>query len=210
MTAAPQPARRPVAGIVLAGGRASRFGRDKLAEPVDGHPLLHHALEALASLVEEIVLVVQPDGEPPALPVLPAGVRLRLVRDPEPFGGPLVALGAALETVHQPYALFAGGDMPSLQPGVLAMMLDALDERQADVVVLEGPGPMQTIPAAIRVDTARTAARLGIGEGSRALRALYDRVLVVALPEAAWRALDPSGATLRDIDTPGDLPGSDA
>ena len=29
-----------VTGLVLAGGRSSRFGRDKLAEPIDGRPLL--------------------------------------------------------------------------------------------------------------------------------------------------------------------------
>ena len=36
-----------VAAIVLAGGRSSRFGRDKLAEPVDGRPLLDHAIDAV-------------------------------------------------------------------------------------------------------------------------------------------------------------------
>ncbi|MGH2474787.1 MAG: NTP transferase domain-containing protein, partial [Candidatus Limnocylindrales bacterium] len=29
-----------IGAIVLAGGRSSRFGRDKLAEPMDGRPLL--------------------------------------------------------------------------------------------------------------------------------------------------------------------------
>jgi hypothetical protein len=28
-----------------------------------------------------------------------------------------------------------------------------------------------------------------------------------AVPSAAWRAIDPEGRTLRDIDTPGDLSG---
>ena len=47
MTAAPLPA---VSAIVLAGGASTRFGRDKLAEPVDGRPLLHHAAEAVAAV----------------------------------------------------------------------------------------------------------------------------------------------------------------
>ena len=39
-----------VTGLVLAGGRSSRFGRDKLAEPIDGRPLLWHAIDAVRPL----------------------------------------------------------------------------------------------------------------------------------------------------------------
>ena len=206
MTGPANPIRQPVAGIVLAGGRASRFGRDKLVEPVDGRPLLHHALVALAPAVAELILVIRPHGAPPRLPpetVLP--VPVRLVRDPEPFGGPLIALAAALETVTQPVAIFAAGDMPALQAAVLGAMLAALDDIDVDVVILAGAGPVQTMPAALRVEPARAAARDALAGGSRALRALHDRLRVAVLPEAAWRALDPTGATLRDVDTPADL-----
>jgi len=37
-----------VAGVLLAAGGASRFGRQKLAEPFEGVPLMWHALDALA------------------------------------------------------------------------------------------------------------------------------------------------------------------
>lgn len=209
MTGPSNPVHPPVAGIVLAGGRASRFGRDKLVEPVDGRPLLHHALIALAPAVDELVLVIRPHGAPPRLPaegVLP--VPVRLVRDPEPFGGPLIALAAALETVTQPVALFAAGDMPALQAAVLHAMVAALDEHDADLVILAGPGPVQTIPAALRVQPARAAARDAVASGSRALRGLHDRLRVAVLSESAWRALDPAGATLHDVDTLADLSGS--
>jgi molybdopterin-guanine dinucleotide biosynthesis protein A len=199
--------RSAVAGIVLAGGQASRFGRDKLAEPVDGRPLLHHALEALGSMASEILVVISPAG---AIPSLPGGrdqPPVRLVRDPELYGGPLVALAAALEVVSAPVALLVGGDMPALQPTVLAAMVDALRERDADVVLLDGPGPVQSMPAAMRTAAAQSAARDVLGEGGRALRALYDRLRLVAIPLAEWTRLDPGQRTLRDVDTPDDLPG---
>jgi molybdopterin-guanine dinucleotide biosynthesis protein A len=199
-----------VAGIVLAGGRASRFGRDKLVEPLDGRPLLHHALAALAPAVDELIVVIRPHGAPPRLPadgVLP--VPVRLVRDPEPFGGPLVALAAALQTVVQPVAIFAAGDMPALQPVVLEAMVAALDLHDADLVILAGPGAVQTMPSALRVAPALAAARDALASGARALRGLHDRLRVTSLPETAWRVLDPAGATLRDIDTIADLAGQD-
>ena len=43
-----------VAGVVLAGGRSTRFGRDKLAEPYRGMPLLHHAVLASGRGVSEV------------------------------------------------------------------------------------------------------------------------------------------------------------
>jgi len=205
------PALPAAAGIVLAGGRASRFGRDKLVEPLDGRPLLHHALLALAPVVSEILVVVSPEGDLPALPgASELGVPVRVVRDPQAFGGPLVALGAALESVMDPVVLLAGGDMPALQPAVLGAMLRALEQTSVDLVILAGPGPVQTLPAALRVGPARRAARELVAGGSKALRALYDRLETAVLPESDWRSLDPEGATLRDVDTPADLPGNPA
>ncbi len=111
-----------VTGIVLAGGRSSRFGADKLSIELDGRPLLHHALAAVASVASTIVLVVAPG----TTPVVPSdlGARLRIVHDPESFGGPLVGLVAALGTVESSAVLVVGGDMPRLVPGVLRRLLD--------------------------------------------------------------------------------------
>ena len=69
---------------MLAGGRSSRFGRDKLAEPMaDGRSLLHHAIAAVDALGSgiDVVVVAAPGIDPP----LPAGVRL--AHDPVAFGG---------------------------------------------------------------------------------------------------------------------------
>ena len=49
-----------IGAIVLAGGRSSRFGRDKLAEIVDGRPLLDHAIDAVRAVATDIVVVVAP------------------------------------------------------------------------------------------------------------------------------------------------------
>jgi hypothetical protein len=44
--------------------------------------------------------------------------------------------------------------------------------------------------------------------GERRLRALLAQLdSVVAIDPATWRADDPTGETLRDVDVPSDLPG---
>jgi molybdopterin-guanine dinucleotide biosynthesis protein A len=192
--------------IVLAGGRSARFGRDKLAEPVAGRPLLDHAILAVARVASEVLVLVPPVGEVGRLPRPDSAVRVAVIRDPEPFGGPLVALLAGLERASEPFALVVGGDMPAMSPDVLAALLRALDASEADAVVLTFRGRRQTLPAALRVGVATQAARRLLSDGMRSLHALLGAVRTRELTEGEWRPLDPNAATLRDVDVPGDLP----
>ena len=45
-----------VCGLVLAGGKARRFGQDKRFALLGGKPLIHHAIEALRGQVDELAL----------------------------------------------------------------------------------------------------------------------------------------------------------
>jgi molybdopterin-guanine dinucleotide biosynthesis protein A len=191
--------------IVLAGGRSTRFGRDKLAELVDGRPLLDHAILAVSRVAREVLVLVPPVGDRLLARPPDAGVRVVTVRDPEPFGGPLVAVLAGLERASEPFALVVGGDMPRLSPDVLAALLRALDASEADAVVLAFRGRRQTLPAALRVGAATQAARRLLSDGMRSLHALLGAVRTRELSEGEWRPLDPRAATLRDVDLPGDL-----
>jgi molybdenum cofactor guanylyltransferase len=196
-------------GLVLAGGRSSRFGRNKLAEPLDGRPLLEHAVAAIGSVAREVIVLLPPVGEPPQLPrsVGAEKIPVRLARDPEPFGGPLVALLAGLERSREPFALVAAGDMPGLAEPVLAALLRALDASEdVDAAVLEFRGRRQPLPAALRVGSATMAAHRLLGEGERSIHALLRALRTRELSEVEWRSLDPTAATLRDVDLPGDLP----
>lgn len=197
-------------GLVLAGGRSSRFGRNKLAEPLDGKPLLAHAVTAVGSVAREVIVLLPPVGDPPPLPrsVGAGKIPVRIARDPEPFGGPLVALLAGLERTREPFALVVAGDMPGLSGAVLAALLRALDASEdVDAAVLAFRGRRQPLPAALRVGAATTAAQRLLGEGERSLHALLRALRTRELVEGEWRPLDPTASTLRDVDVPGDLPG---
>ena len=56
---------RRVTGVVLAGGRSSRFGRDKLAERLDGRTLLTNAIDGVTPASTEILVIAAPDAIPP-------------------------------------------------------------------------------------------------------------------------------------------------
>jgi len=191
-----------VTGIVLAGGRSSRFGSDKLAADLDGRPLLHHAIEAVAAVAPEVIVVAAPGVEPP-IPVA-LGTRVRVVHDPQPFGGPLVGLMAALSVVERSIVLVVGGDMPQLVPAVLSRLVATVGpDRRA--VLLEVPGRLQPLPMALDVAAALAARMAILDRGGRSLRELLLELGAVSIPAPVWLSLDPAGVTIVDIDRPGDL-----
>jgi molybdenum cofactor guanylyltransferase len=197
-----------VSGIVLAGGAARRFGGDKLAATLGGATLLDRAVAAVAEHASEVVVVLAP-GDERRLPA--AGVPIRRATDPELHGGPLVGLLAGLEIAREPIVLVAGGDMPTLAGDVLAALVRAVGARtgSAEAAALVQRGVLRPLPAVVRNGAATELARRLIGRGERSLRALLDGLQTHPLEEVEWRALDPMGATLQDVDRPDDLPRTD-
>jgi molybdopterin-guanine dinucleotide biosynthesis protein A len=202
----PEPA---VTALILAGGRSSRFGRDKLAEPIDGRPLLWHAIDAVRPLVDEVLIVSAPGADP----IVPDDVLV--VRDRVAFEGPLTGLLAGLLEARAPVVIVAGGDMPTMVGAVLAEMLAELDGRAVtsvrgdrdgvDAVVLESDGQARPLPMALRREPALIATARLLDAGERRLRSVTEALDTRVIEAPTWRALDPEGQTLIDIDEPSDL-----
>jgi molybdopterin-guanine dinucleotide biosynthesis protein A len=198
-------ARDATAAIVLAGGASLRFGADKLAAGLDGHPLLHHSLAAVDEVAATIVLVLAPDAVAPALPTLRA--RILVAHDLATHQGPLAGLAAGLAAMEPGVerAVLVGGDMPSLVPDVLRLLLDALAADQLLGAATLEAEPTASLPMAVRPSIVGPAAGELLAEGRRALRGVLARVPAIVVPAVVWRALDPDGRTLSDVDTRRDL-----
>lgn len=224
--------RAGVTAIVLAGGRSTRFGRDKLAADVDGERLLHRAIRAAGEVADDLVVVLAPDSPVPPLP----SVRLPVVvaRDLLAGRGPLGGLVAGLAVARHPVALLVGGDQPWLVPAVLRLLVDEIAPSPAaeppgplgapdaaaaalpavgvasptgapDVVALADGDSLWPFPVALRVAVVRPAATTALAGTDLRLFTLFGRLRLARVPEARWRALDRAGASLRDVDTPGDV-----
>jgi molybdopterin-guanine dinucleotide biosynthesis protein A len=187
------------AAIVLAGGRSSRFGRDKLAEPIDGIPMLERAVGAVAGVVDEVLVVVAPD----AAAAIPAGARR--IDDARAFEGPLAGVHAGLTATDAEVVLVVGGDMPSLVPAVLRRLIDALADPTVDAAVLEAGGRHRPLPMGLRRGPAVAITATLLASDERRLRALRDGLALAVIRDVVWQVDDPAGATLRDIDRPDDL-----
>jgi molybdopterin-guanine dinucleotide biosynthesis protein A len=105
--------RRPCIGVVLAGGRSTRMGRDKALLDWHGRPLLERQLDALrASGVDD----VRVSGDRPAY---------RGVADARPGLGPLAGLAAVAGAMAGEAELVViPVDMPLLQAALLRRLRD--------------------------------------------------------------------------------------
>jgi molybdenum cofactor guanylyltransferase len=194
--------RGSVDGVVLAGGRSRRFGRDKLAEEYGGRPLLQHPVSRLLEVCGRVVVVLAPDGpEPP----MPAGAPVEFARDAMEGEGPLRGLSAGLEVADADWIVLAGGDMPDLQPAVLREMLRAGLETGVVAVSLSDGGKERPLPCVLRSVPAAEAVGALLQTGRRSLRDLLAAVATVVIDEPTWTALDPERRTLADVDEPGDV-----
>ncbi len=99
-----------ILGVVLAGGRSSRFGSDKAQALLDGTPLAEHAHDLLAPHVDAVVIATSGGA---------------IVDLPGPGLGPLGGIAGALDhAAARGYTsvMTIACDMPHLPDGLLAAL----------------------------------------------------------------------------------------
>ena len=191
-----------VSGIVLAGGRSARFGGSKLDATLDGETVLGRAVQRLRPACHEIFVIGR--AAPPTRETWDDAVRFS--PDAAPFEGPLAGLARGLDLATGAIVVVVGGDMPLLVPGLLRAMAERLAAAEdADAVALVEGEATRPLPLVLRRAPARGAAAATLALGGRSLHGLLDRVRLDAMPETAWRAIDPEAESLVDVDTEDDL-----
>ncbi len=144
-------------GIVLAGGRSSRMGRDKAMLPWHGRTLLDHMRECLREAGAGRVVISGAYPDPDA------------IADVIGDGGPAAALAQLASRLEDGIWLLVPVDMPLLD----APLLDALLASRADCAIFEGhPLPMR-IRLAPR-SRAVLAALVHAPPPQRSLRAIHQ------------------------------------
>lgn len=101
-----------IAGVVLAGGRSSRMGRDKAFLDFGGKPLIDHMMELLRnSGLDDVYVSGDIDGYPS-------------ISDTQSFNGPACAIADVMaHFTGYDGVLFVPVDMPLLSVGVLEALM---------------------------------------------------------------------------------------
>lgn len=84
-------------------------------------------------------------------------------------------------------------------------MIEVAVSQPVQAVALSVGADARPLPLVVSVGWAARAATALLDSGERRLGALLDVLQLATVDEPVWRALDPRGQTLRDVDVPADL-----
>jgi molybdopterin-guanine dinucleotide biosynthesis protein A len=174
------------AGIVLAGGRSTRFGDgDKALATLAGRPLLCHAVEAVSPVVDDVLVSCRDDQREAFESAVATDVTL--VTDPIDDLGPVAGLRTALCETDRHTAVVTPCDTPLIPSAFLGHLLDRVEQSTTAGVVIHADGYRQPLPTAVNARAAAAAATEAL-DTSGTLCDVVDALAPVAIPEHHVRA----------------------
>jgi len=184
-------------GVVLAGGRGSRFGKTKGDLILEGTTLADRAASALRPLCGSTLISISAGGQNPA-------PGFRTVEDsPPPGRGPLAGLLAAYDSTGKADLLVLACDYPRVSTRLLQEVVSAIGEEDDLVIVTDRQGRDHPLVGFWRRSAERHV-RAAMEERTYKVRALLAEVNVrrVGPVELAGFDLD---ETLLNVNTIEDL-----
>jgi molybdenum cofactor guanylyltransferase len=183
----------PVSGAVLAGGRSSRFGRDKALERWRGKTLLEHALDSLGDCRERFIVGGTDERY--------GFARVMVHPDLEPFQGSLHGLARALELAQSDRVAVMACDMPGLSRAFWDFMAKL---EPAQVVIPQNAGGFLEPLAALYDRSCLPAIQTALEANQLRMTGWHDGLAVNVVP---WAELEPRfGPKLfRNVNTQADL-----
>ena len=117
-----------VTGIILAGGKSLRLGRNKATEIIGGMTLIERVIKSLTAVANRIILVTASDGGS-----ISAIHSIEEINDIYPGKGPLSGIYTGLRSSHTISNIVVACDMPFLNTALLEHMARLLPSFDAIV-----------------------------------------------------------------------------
>ena len=167
------------AGVIVAGGRSTRFGdRDKAVADLAGTPMVRRVADRVGTVVDELVVNCRADQVEAIEAALSGDLAPTFAPDDRPDEGPIAGIATGLAAVGAEYALVVACDMPFVDPAFVAYLFERAAGHDAAV-----PRPdewLQTTQAVYRAGPMVAACEnaLDRGEG-RIVEPLFELDYVV-------------------------------
>lgn len=156
-----------VTAIILAGGKSSRFGRDKSLLQLNSKPLMRHLTDSCAVFADEILIISNQENKF-AIP----GVRE--LTDHYRDMGPLAGIHAGLCYASNPHIFVTACDMPFFHAGLAKSMLAQLNSYEAVLPCYHTY--FEPLFSAMRRDHALAEAEALLANGNRKVLLLFERL----------------------------------
>jgi len=189
----------PMTGVVLAGGRSTRMGRDKALLALDdgGEALVTQQVRRLGAIFARVILSA---GDAARY----AGVGVPVAVDRFPGAGPLAGIAAALEAAETDWAFCCAVDMPFVSEPLVRHMAGLALAGGHDIVVPRGEKGAEPLHAAYaRSCRARFEERLRAGRNK--VDAAFEGLRVRFVEPDEVARFDAGRRSFVNVNTPEDL-----
>lgn len=193
-------------GLILAGGKARRFGGGKALATLKGKPLVFWVKEVLEQVCEEVWLSLRSLSQPEAHL---QRYFARTVLDFQSGAGPLSGLLAALQNLDQnSYLLVASCDQPLLCPELLKNLKAHFEKGNFWAVFCINPkGLPEPFPGVYDPKLAPALERF-LSYGQKSVRKWLQSLpteKMLGLPWKLWYVWDPKGMSFANVNYRADL-----
>ena len=190
-----------ITSIILAGGRSSRLGREKLAEVIAGKSLIERAISRLSALSQEILIVISQKQARSSLPSY-TYPEAKTVVDLYPETGSLIGIYTGLVHSSNFLNLVVACDMPFLNLELLRYMVKMAPG--FDVVIPRIGDQMEPLHAVYSRNCIGPMEDL-IKQGNLKVTGFFDSVKLRYVGEEELDRFDPEHLSFFNINTEADL-----
>jgi len=184
-----------ITGLVLAGGKSTRMGRNKAYIEVSGRRVISRVVDVLKECCSAVLVVCSSEDDYGFLEV-------PVVRDIEPGQGSFMGLYSGLVAMETEHALAVGCDMPYISKPLARHMAGLAPS--ADIVVPRLGGFYEPLFATYS-KACLNASRKLLEDGEKRIRILYEIMETRTVEEEEIKMFDPELKTFINLNFPGDL-----
>jgi len=185
-----------VTGVLLAGGRSSRFGSNKALALWRGKFLIQHAREALSSVFTDCLLVTNIPGQYVFL-------NMPIISDRYQNMGPLAGIHAALHHSSKPWIFVIGCDMPAVTPELITFLCGLAKEEFEAVIPWPKTGAEPLCGLYHKTALAKIEKQLGNKKGQ--ITELLHKLYVRKVKEAEFQAITDGSKVFSNVNLGQDL-----
>jgi len=190
-----------ITSIILAGGRSSRLGREKLAEVIAGKSLIERAISSLSSLSQEILIVVSQQQARSSLSLYTCA-EAKTVVDLDSGRGSLIGIYTGLVHSANFLNLVVACDMPFLNLDLLRYMVNI--SPGFDVVIPRIGDQMEPLHAVYSRNCIGPMEKQ-IKQGNLKITGFFDSLKVKYVGKEELDRFDPERLSFFNINTEADL-----
>jgi molybdopterin-guanine dinucleotide biosynthesis protein A len=189
------PSLRGITGVILAGGKSTRYGTNKAFAEVQGVRLIERTIRVMGSVCPRLLLVTNTPAEY-------AYLQLPMVEDLIKGLGPLGGIYTGLEVIEDENGLFVACDMPFLREDLLRYMVTLRGDFDAVVPRIDW---MVEPLHALYTKKCLPSLRKFIHSQELQILKFFQKIRVRYLEEEEIRKVDPDLKSFFNINRPEDL-----